>query len=112
MSLADDITHGTYRLRTAVLSGSDVRIEEVLPELHRIVCHVGFMEQIDVPALVKEARRQFKALDVRTASDMRSRDDIDTSNRPGMMRVQKTLFAFMSRNSEVAKSHPGTPPEK
>jgi KUP system potassium uptake protein len=70
------------------------------------------MEQIDVPALMQEARRHFKELDLRGASYMLSRDDIVTSSRPGMTRIQKALFAFMSRNSEFAGRHFGIPAER
>jgi KUP system potassium uptake protein len=70
------------------------------------------MEQIDVPTLLLEARRQFKELDMRGATYMLSRDDIVTSNRPGMMRILKVLFAFMSRNSEFAGSHFGIPADR
>jgi len=43
---------------------------------------------------------------------MLSRDDIVTSSRPGMTRIQKALFAFMSRNSEFAGRHFGIPAER
>jgi KUP system potassium uptake protein len=95
-----------------VLAGSRTRVEEILPGVYRIVCNVGFMEQIDVPSLMQEARRHFKELDLRGASYMLSRDDIVTSSRPGMTRIQKALFAFMSRNSEFAGSHFGIPAER
>lgn len=95
-----------------VLAGSRTRVEEILPGVYRIVCNVGFMEQIDVPALMQEARRHFKELDLRGASYMLSRDDIVTSSRPGMTRIQKALFAFMSRNSEFAGRHFGIPAER
>jgi len=95
-----------------VLAGSRARVEEILPGVYRVVCNVGFMEQIDVPALMQEARRHFKELDLRGANYMLSRDDIVTSSRPGMTRIQKALFAFMSRNSEFAGSHFGIPAER
>jgi len=95
-----------------VLVGSRTHVEEIFPGIFRIVCNVGFMEQIDVPTLLLEARRQFKELDMRGATYMLSRDDIVTSSRPGMMRILKVLFAFMSRNSEFAGSHFGIPADR
>lgn len=98
--------------RPRVLVGSRTHVEEILPGIYRITCNVGFMEAINIPVLLQEARRQFKELDIKGASYMLSRDDIVTSNRPGMMQIQKRLFAFMSRNSELAGRHFGIPADK
>jgi KUP system potassium uptake protein len=95
-----------------VLAGSRTRVQELLPGVYRIVCTVGFMDHIDVPALMQEARRHFKDLELKGALYIVGRDDIVTSRRPGMTRIQKALFAFMSRNAEFAGSHFGIPAER
>lgn len=95
-----------------VLVGSRTRVQELLPGVYRIVCTVGFMDHVDVPALMQEARRHFKDLELKGAVYVVGRDDIITSRRPGMTRIQKALFAFMSRNAEFAGSHFGIPAER
>jgi KUP system potassium uptake protein len=95
-----------------VLAGSRTRMQELLPGVYRIVCTVGFMDHVDVPALTQEARRHFKDLELKGAVYIVGRDDIVTSRRPGMTRIQKALFAFMSRNAEFAGSHFGIPAER
>lgn len=95
-----------------VLAGSRTRVQELLPGVYRIVCTVGFMDHVDVPALMQEARRHFKDLELKGALYIVGRDDIVTSRRPGMTRIQKALFAFMSRNAEFAGSHFGIPAER
>ncbi|MFM8518470.1 MAG: potassium transporter Kup [Nevskiaceae bacterium] len=95
-----------------VLAGSRTRVQELLPGVYRIVCTVGFMDHVDVPALMQEARRHFKDLELKGALYIVGRDDIVTSRRPGMTRIQKALFAFMSRNAELAGSHFGIPAER
>jgi KUP system potassium uptake protein len=95
-----------------VLAGSRTRVQELLPGVYRIVCTVGFMDHVDVPTLMQEARRHFKDLELKGAVYVVGRDDIITSRRPGMTRIQKSLFAFMSRNAEFAGRHFGIPAER
>ncbi len=40
------------------------------------------------------------------------RDDIVTNGRARLTRVQKAVFAFMSRNAEFAGEHLGIPPHR
>ena len=96
-------------LRTAAVphvdTGSRTRVQELRPGLYRVLCTVGFMDRPDVPALLREAQRREKQLDLKHAVYVLGRDDVVTSGRSPLTRLQKALFAFMSRNAEFAGSH-------
>jgi KUP system potassium uptake protein len=87
--------------------GSRTRVQEIMPGIYRIVCTVGFMDRIDVPALLQESRRLFKEIELKGVVYVLGRDDVVTSGRTGMSGLQKALFAFMSRNAEFAGNHLG-----
>ncbi len=90
-----------------VALGSRTRVQEIMPGVYRIVCTVGFMDRIDVPALLQESRRLFKEIDLKGVVYVLGRDDVVTSGRTTMTGLQKALFAFMSRNAEFAGNHLG-----
>ena len=103
-------------LRTASVPhvdfGSRVRLQELRPGLYRVVATVGFMDRPDIPALLREAQRRHKELELRGAVYVLGRDDVVTSGRSEFTRLQKALFAFMSRNAEFAGDHFGIPAEQ
>ena len=92
--------------------GSRVRLHELRPGLYRVVATIGFMDRPDVPALLREAQRRHKELELRGAVYVVGRDDVVTSGRSDFTRLQKALFAFMSRNAEFAGDHFGIPAEQ
>lgn len=88
-------------------TGSRTRVQELHPGLYRVLCTVGFMDRPDVPALLREAQRREKQLELKQAVYVLGRDDVVTSGRSPLSRLQKALFAFMSRNAEFAGNHFG-----
>ena len=88
-------------------TGSRVRVQELHPGLYRVVCTVGFMDRPDVPALLREAQRRSKELELKHAMYVLGRDDVVTTGRSPLTRPQKAVFAFMSRNAEFAGNHFG-----
>lgn len=92
--------------------GSRVRLDELRPGLYRVVATIGFMDRPDIPALLREAQRRHKELELRGAVYVLGRDDVVTNGRSDFTRLQKALFAFMSRNAEFAGDHFGIPAEQ
>ncbi len=92
--------------------GSRVRLHELRPGLYRVVATIGFMDRPDIPALLREAQRRHKELELRGAAYVIGRDDVVTTGRSDFTRLQKALFAFMSRNAEFAGDHFGIPAEQ
>jgi K+ transporter len=70
------------------------------------------MDRPDIPALLREAQRRHKELELRGAAYVIGRDDVVTTGRSDFTRLQKALFAFMSRNAEFAGDHFGIPAEQ
>ncbi len=88
-------------------TGSRARVQELRPGLYRVVCMVGFMDRPDVPALLREAQRRCKELELKHAVYVLGRDEVVTTGRSPLGRLQKAVFAFMSRNAEFAGNHFG-----
>jgi KUP system potassium uptake protein len=69
---------------------------------YRIVVRYGFMEEIDVPAALKQVETcgpEFKMMDT---SFFLARQTLIASARPGMAIWREKLFAWMLRNAESA----------
>ena len=79
-----------------------VRRESLGEGFHRVVLNYGFMEEVDVPAALKdvdECGAEFRMMDT---SFFLSRQTLLPSERPGMMLWREKLFAWMLRNAESA----------
>jgi KUP system potassium uptake protein len=76
-------------------------IEELGEGVHRLIALYGFMEDIDVPALL-EAERGLRIAPMETTYFL-SRERLIVTPRPsGMMRWREKIFASMMRNAESA----------
>lgn len=99
--------------RVAILTVVTEGIPHVLPEgrrkvenlghgFYRIVLHYGFMDEVDIPAELREEERAggpFRAMDT---SYFLARQTLIASSRPGMAIWREKLFAWMVRNAESA----------
>jgi KUP system potassium uptake protein len=90
-----------------VALGARTRVTEVLPHVFRVVARVGFMDQLDVPVLLREAQRLRKDLNTKHAVYVIGHDAVVTAGSSSLLRLQKLLFAFMSRNEALAGNHFG-----
>lgn len=80
--------------------------------MHRIVIHVGFAEDVDVPSLLKAL--DFEDVDfhsMRTTYFL-GRERIIPTERPGMARWREKLFAILTRNALGATRYYGLPPNR
>ena len=78
------------------------RREELGEGFHRLVLRYGFMDEIDVPAALKDVGTcgaEFRMMDT---SFFLSRQTLLPSDKPGMMIWREKLFAWMLRNAESA----------
>ena len=92
--------------------GTRTKVTELSAGLLRVHCSVGFMETINVPTLVRDVQRIHKDVIPQEATYVIGRDDIVTNGRARLTRIQKAMFAFMSRNAEFAGEHLGIPPHR
>ncbi|MBU6212117.1 MAG: KUP/HAK/KT family potassium transporter [Gammaproteobacteria bacterium] len=92
--------------------GTRTKATELSEGLLRVHCTVGFMETINVPTLVRDVQRIYKDVIPQEVTYVIGRDDIVTNGRAPLTRIQKAVFAFMSRNAEFAGEHLGIPPHR
>ena len=78
------------------------RRQELGEGFHRLVLRYGFMEEIDVPAALKQVAgcgAEFRMMDT---SFFLSRQTLLPSDKPGMRPWRERLFAWLLRNAESA----------
>ena len=76
-----------------------VRVEDLGASFHRIVARYGFMEDPDIPEILKEARARGVELDRGMATYVISRSAVLPSREPAMARWRERLFILLMRNS-------------
>jgi KUP system potassium uptake protein len=93
---------------------SRINIEHLGQGFYRAIASYGFMETPDIPDLLKRCHARqptidFPALDT---TYILGRETILVTDRSGMSRWRKYLFAFMSRNNLRATAFFNIPPNR
>jgi KUP system potassium uptake protein len=86
-----------------------VSIETISPGLFRVIARFGFMEQPNVIATLKRAGELGLAYEPNATVYIVGHDAAIVTSHKGMPMWRKRLFAFMSRNSQMASAHYGVP---
>jgi KUP system potassium uptake protein len=76
-----------------------VRVEDLGASFHRIVARYGFMEDPDIPEILKEARARGVELDRGMPTYVISRSAVLPAKKPAMARWRERLFILLMRNS-------------
>lgn len=96
-----------------VARGGRVTVTEFgAPGVFRVEARIGFMDQPEVPKLLREAERRGLGFRTQDATYFLSRDDVVTGSPRGMPTWRKYLFLFLARNSQFAGAHFGIPRER
>ena len=92
--------------------GKRVKVEPLGGGLHRVIGTYGFMENPDVPALLREAQRAGLAVDIKLedVTYFLGRETILALPTGRMGEIEETVFGVLSRNSRPATSHFKLPP--
>jgi KUP system potassium uptake protein len=98
--------------RPRVSEGFRVRLEELGHGFFRLSARVGYMQDPDVPALLREASASGLQVDPATASYFLGRESLLTTGPAKMAGWRKALFAFLSRNARPATQYFGLPPNR
>jgi KUP system potassium uptake protein len=89
-----------------------VEIETLAEGFFRVTARYGFMEQPDVPHLLKLCSDKDLKLKAVESTFFLSRETIFSSRRRGMARWRSWLFALMSRNAQPATDFFKLPPNR
>jgi KUP system potassium uptake protein len=79
----------------------------------RVIVRCGYMEQPNVPELLRTARAKFNLeIDLDTATYYLGRETFLATSAGKMGAISESIFAFLSRNSKSATSYFAIPPEQ
>ncbi|MBC7522047.1 MAG: potassium transporter Kup [Sandarakinorhabdus sp.] len=79
-----------------------IGVRDLGSNFFRIVIRYGFMQQIDIPAILKKIENCGPKLKMMETSFFLSRQTLLASDRPGMALWREHLFSWMMRNAESA----------
>jgi KUP system potassium uptake protein len=89
-----------------------LEIHELAPNFFRIMAHYGFMEEPNVPAILRYAERDGMEYKPMETTFFLGRETLVLSRSRGMNYWRKLLFALLSRNAQQATLHFGIPPNR
>jgi len=89
-----------------------VRVQNLGEGFFHLTARVGFMQDPDVPSLLREARAFGLEVDPAEASYFLGRESLLTNGPARLARWRKALFAFLSRNARPATQFFGLPPNR
>ncbi len=95
-----------------VSEGFRVHVEALGHGFYRLSARVGFMQDPNVPALLREAAASGLDVDPDQASYFLGREALLTTGPARLARWRKALFAFLSRNARSATQYFGLPPNR
>lgn len=95
-----------------VASGHNVEVQRLAAGMQRVIARLGFMEQPDVPRLLKVAERRGLGPLPDPVTYFLGREVIVIGLTRGMATWRKHLFILMSRNARNAGTHLGLVPER
>ncbi|MEJ2189173.1 MAG: KUP/HAK/KT family potassium transporter, partial [Acidobacteriota bacterium] len=95
--------------RPKVSAADRLEIRDRGAGIFRIVVHVGFMEEPTIREVARFLEPEGITLELMRTSFFLGRENLVSTDRPGMARWRKSLFAFMSRNAVTATSYFGLP---
>ena len=91
---------------------STVEVEEKADGLWLLRARVGFMQDPNVPAIMRRAKKEGLAVSLNDVTYYLGRETLLTGRRKGMATWRKVLFAFLSRNSRPATQFFHLPPNR
>lgn len=89
-----------------------VEVESLNHGFFRIVIHYGFMEDPDIPEVLKSIAAPGLNLNLEQTSFFLSRERLFATSRPGMAIWREHLFVWLSRNARGATSFFRIPPDR
>jgi KUP system potassium uptake protein len=96
-----------------VFDSTRVTVKALAPGLVRLIIRIGFMEGLDMPRMLAEARRCGIEYDPASAIYVMSRDDLMVSPRlKGMAVWRRWIFILMTKVSTPARAEFDIPPDR
>jgi KUP system potassium uptake protein len=96
----------------AVAKREMVDVRELDHGFYQVIAHVGFMQQPDVPTIMRLCKKQGLKTEPATTSFYLGRETLLVTGRTRMAKWRKVLFSWLSRNSRPATAFFGLPPNR
>nr|WP_298796782.1 potassium transporter Kup [uncultured Acetobacter sp.] len=92
--------------------GHRVAVEELAPNIYRVILRYGFMEMPNIPRALEDLKSNGVDFDALQASYFTSRELITRSSMPRISHWRMSLFLFMARNSTSSMEFFRIPPDR
>ncbi|MFB9871475.1 potassium transporter Kup [Acetobacter farinalis] len=92
--------------------GHRVAVEELAPNIYRVILRYGFMEMPNIPRALEDLKSNGVDFDSLQASYFTSRELITRSSVPRISHWRMSLFLFMARNSTSSMEFFRIPPDR
>jgi KUP system potassium uptake protein len=89
-----------------------VKVAELGQGFWQVTARIGFMQDPEVPAILRQARKEGADIDLNDVSYYLGRETLLTGRGAPMARWRKVLFAFLSRNARPATQFFHLPPNR
>ncbi len=89
-----------------------MEVEPLGHEFYRMFISYGFMEDPDIPKVLKSLEPPSPRFDLMNTTYFLGRETVIAGKRRGMMVGREKLFAFMSRNASSATAYFCLPPNR
>ncbi|MFT9018222.1 potassium transporter Kup [Acetobacter malorum] len=92
--------------------GHRVAVEELAPNIYRVILRYGFMEMPNIPRALEDLKSNGVDFDALQASYFTSRELITRSSVPRISHWRMSLFLFMARNATSSMEFFRIPPDR
>jgi KUP system potassium uptake protein len=89
-----------------------VDVDELGHGFWKVTARIGFMQDPDVPAILRQARKEGANIDLNDVSYYLGRETLLTGGAAPMARWRKILFSYLSRNARPATQFFHLPPNR
>ncbi len=83
----------------------ELTIEPVGPDFYRVIARYGFMDEPNVPDIIRLCQQNGVPVDPASAIYILGRETLVATDDPGMALWREHLFAFMTRNAQSAMTY-------
>jgi KUP system potassium uptake protein len=95
-----------------VSSDARLEVEDLGDDVHRIVARFGFLEKVDMPAVLTACRLRGPAFDIMQTSFLLSRETVMPSVRPELSPWRERIFIALANTAVDATSFFRIPPDR
>jgi KUP system potassium uptake protein len=94
------------------IGNQSLTVRELGHGFYRVIAHVGFMQQPNVPKILLRCERHDLHVDLMDTTYYLGRQTLLTTGSSKLARWRKLLFSFLARNARTPTAFFGLPPNR